>query len=377
MNDKEISQIRRRFKPEKHNITHIRGCYVNEQREIISAFDQAYGLLTEQESELYLSLFRRTLSGGLGKNLIDITFTTKQVADSDEHRLLTALKSSSLKDEEAVTTFYEKVMGNLVLEGNYLILLAHETYDVPFRGKDHINLEDASDTSFSYIVCAICPVKSTKPALLYDGMEKEFHNRATGWVVAPPELGFMFPAFDDRSTNIYNALYYAHNTVESHDDFTDALFQSETPLPATVQKDIFRNILGETLAEECDLKLVQAVHEQLAEKIEEHKNTKEGDLLVVSKSEIQSILKFCGVQESSVKEFDHRFDAEFGSDTVLSPKNIVDTKQLRINTPSVTIQVSTEHSDLIATRMIGGIKYIMISAEEGVEVNGVNIQITE
>ena len=41
MNEKEISEIRRRFRADKHNIAHIRGCYVNEKKEIIAQFDQS------------------------------------------------------------------------------------------------------------------------------------------------------------------------------------------------------------------------------------------------------------------------------------------------------------------------------------------------
>ena len=36
MTDKEISEIRRRFRPDRTNITHIAGCYVSDNREIIA-----------------------------------------------------------------------------------------------------------------------------------------------------------------------------------------------------------------------------------------------------------------------------------------------------------------------------------------------------
>ena len=154
MNEKEISEIRRRFRPDRSGISHIRGCYVNENREIVSQFDQSLGLMSQEESEKLLAILRRTLSGTLGKNLADITFSTQQVVDSEEHRLLMALRGSSLADEEAVQALFQRVISSLTLEGNYLILLAHDTYDVPYRAKDGERMDDASDRGVIPTSCA-------------------------------------------------------------------------------------------------------------------------------------------------------------------------------------------------------------------------------
>ena len=167
MNEKEIAEIRRRFRPDKNNITHVRGCYVNEKREIVSEFDPSLALMSQEESEKFLAILKRTLSGTPGKHLIDLSFTTQQVVDSDEHRLLMALRGSGLKDEAAVGEFFRRVIQGLALEGNYLILLAHDAYDVPYRSRDGETQADASSEVYSYILCSICPVKLTKPALSY------------------------------------------------------------------------------------------------------------------------------------------------------------------------------------------------------------------
>ena len=279
MNEKEVAELRRRFKPEKSNITHIRGCYVNEQRQIISQFNQSLGMMTQEESEKFLGILKRTLSGGLGKNLLELTFSNQQVIDSEEHKLLMALRDSSLKDEEAVEAFFQKAIQSVDLEGNYLILLAHDTYDVPYRGKDGEVQQDASDQVYSYILCCVCPVKLTKPALSYSVDANEFHNRAADWLVAPPELGFLFPAFDDRSANLYSALYYSRSVTEHQQAFVDAVFHCPLPLPAAEQKEIFQTILAETLADDCSYTLVQAVHDQFCDLIDEHAESREEEPL--------------------------------------------------------------------------------------------------
>ena len=375
MNEKEVAELRRRFKPEKSNITHIRGCYVNEQRQIISQFNQSLGMMTQEESEKFLGILKRTLSGGLGKNLLELTFSNQQVIDSEEHKLLMALRDSSLKDEEAVEAFFQKAIQSVDLEGNYLILLAHDTYDVPYRGKDGEVQQDASDQVYSYILCCVCPVKLTKPALSYSVDANEFHNRAADWLVAPPELGFLFPAFDDRSANLYSALYYSRSVTEHQQAFVDAVFHCPLPLPAAEQKEIFQTILAETLADDCSYTLVQAVHDQFCDLIDEHAESREEEPLALSKQEVKQVLAACGIDDSHVATFEEKYDAEFGADVVLSPRKLVDYKQLELRTPDVTIYVNPERGDLVETRIIEGVKYILIRADENVEVNGVNIHI--
>lgn len=375
MNEKEIAEIRRRYRPDKSNITHVHGCYVNESKEIIAEFDQSVGLMTQEDTEKILAILRKSLSGTLGKNLVDITFATRQVVDGDEHKLLMALRNSNLKDENALREFFQRAVGALSLEGNYMILLAHDTYDVPYRSKDDEKQSDASSEVYAYILCAVCPVKLTKPALSYSVHENEFHSLRADWVVSAPELGFLFPAFDERSTNLYNALYYTRDIAENHKEFVDRVFNSEIPLPAAVQKETFQAILEETLADDCCYEVVQAVQGQFCEMIAEHKESKEADPLVVSKGTVRQVLKSCGVADAHVEAFEARYDEGFGADASLSPRNLVDTKQMEVCTPDVTIRVKPERGDLLETRIIDGAKYILIRADEGIEVNGVTIKI--
>ena len=145
MIDKEIGEIRRHLRRERSNITAIYGCYVNENKEIIAQFRQSTGMMPENESDKYFALLRRTLSGSLGRNLIDITFKTSQVANSEEHKLLMDLRESKLGDDEKREQLCHKIIDNVVLEGNYLILLAYDAYDVPFKSKDDAFQKDSSE----------------------------------------------------------------------------------------------------------------------------------------------------------------------------------------------------------------------------------------
>ena len=377
MNTKEIGEIRRRLRRERSNITAIYGCYVNENKEIITEFRQSTGIMPENEADKYYALLRRALSGSIGKNLIDISFKTSQVAGSPEHQLLMDLRKSALKDDELRMTFYKKVMETVELEGNYLILMGCDTYDVPFKSKDDEMQKDASEETYTYLICAICPVKQTKPNLHYVAEEKVFHDGAMNQMVSAPAIGFLFPAFDNRSTNIYNALYYTHDTKQNQEAFVEAVFNTPIPKPAAEQKKSFEALLTTSLGEDCSLDVVQTVHDQLCQRIELHKESKVPDPLMVSKEDVKEVLESCGVSQEHMAKFSVDYDEVFGFEADLHPKNIIDNKRFEVKTPDVSIKVDPARSDLIETRIIGGVKYIMICADEDIEVNGVSIHVND
>ena len=374
MNLREIGELRRRFKPEKNAIGHIYGCYVGLRKEIISDLNESLALMPLEEAEKYLSLLKKALSGTLGKNLIDIVFSTKQVADSDEHRLLMSLRASELKDSGIRQAFYQKVIDSLDLEGeSYLILLAHDTYDVSFRGKDGEDQADASDQVFSYIVCAICPVKDGKIELGYYPGENEFHNYAAAKVVAQPELGFLFPAFDDRAANIYNALAYARRPDELHQEFLDAIFHTEPPMSAGEQREAFQSALTEALDGTCSLEVVQAVHSELTERIELHKQSRDPEPLTVTARDVGAVLSDCGADEKQVLKFCAKCNEQFGDGAALSPANLIEGSRFQVRTDEVIISVPPDQSYLVEARIIDGKRYLLVPVSDELEVNGMGV----
>ncbi len=376
MNQKELNELRRRLRPEKNAISRIYGCYVNGAREIVAELDTSLGTMPEEEAEQYLNLLKKTLSGGLGRSLTDIVFSTQQVMDSDEHRLLTALRDSELKDPEVRQEFYRKAIDALDFEdNNCLILLAHDRYDVPYRGRDGSGFADASEQVFSYILCCVCPVKDTKPHLHYDAHQREFHNRSAGQMVSPPELGFLFPAFDDRAANLYNALFYSRSTTECHQPFIDAVFRTEAPMAPEEQREAFQEALCEALGQERSFEQLQSVHQQLQDRILQHKESRDPEPLDLSIHEVSRVLENSGAEQEQVETFRELCGQSFGDGAALRPENLIDSKKFQLRTPEVTVTVDPERSALVETRLIQGRKYILIPADNGVEVNGVSVEI--
>ncbi|MCI9164553.1 MAG: DUF4317 domain-containing protein [Oscillospiraceae bacterium] len=376
MNQKELGELRRRFRPEKSAISRVYGCYVNSSREIVSFLDESLGRMAQEEAEKYLSLLKKSLSGTLGKQLIDIVFSTEQVMDSDEYRLLSALRESELKSGDIRQEFYRKVIESLDMgDSNYVILLAFDAYDVPQRGGD--GESSGSETVFRYVLCCVCPVKACRAELGYFPGENEFHSCSAGQIVSPPELGFLYPAFDGRAANLYNALFYTKSTGRLHQEFIDAIFRTEAPMSADEQRESFQEALREGLEEACSMEVVQSVHEQLRERMEAHREAKDQEPLSLSAGEVGRMLRQCGVEEERVEAFQAACGRRFGEGAALSPANLIDSKKFQVKTGEVTISVDPASSYLVESRTIDGVKYLLIPAGEGVEVNGMPVEIVK
>ena len=374
MTEKEIGELRRRFRPDRTNITTVCGCYASGSGEVLSTFRQTYSALSEQEQEKYLALFKRVLSGTPDRNRVGLAFRTAQVADSDEHRLFMRLRDSALADDEALNALYAKILESYRSEEQFVILLTHERYDVPMRTKDGGFSADG-DEVFSYVVCAVCPVKQSKEQLSFDADSRCFHLRSAGCAAGAPEVGFLFPAFDGRRTNLYECLYYTRSAADNHEELAKRLFDLEPPMPADEQQQTFTGLLSRTLDEQCSLDVVQAVREELSERIAAHKEQKSDEPLVISREEVGAVLQQNGVSDEHLAGFNVRFDEAFGTDAALSPRNLLDTKKMRLKTPDVVIQVNPERADLVETRILGGVPDILICADGGVELNGVTLNL--
>ncbi len=375
MNKKDLAEIRRRFNFEHNAITCIRGCYVQKGGEIISSFTKPMQALPREEAEKYLAIFRRTLSGEQGQNLLDVDFSPEQVMNGEEHRLLTALRDSALRDDETVEEMCRRLISSVHIEENYLILMMHDGYDVPFKGADGETDRERSDEVFRYILCAVCPVKLTRPALTYSSGDGEFHARESDWVVSAPALGFMFPAFDDRTCNIYGALLYTRDTSDANESFVTRIMGTEPAMPADTQKQTFNQLLEDSLGEECSLEAVQAVQSMVTERTGEAKKDKRAEAPVFSALDVRDALVDGGVSLGKADAFADAYEAEFGPRTVLSGANVAPKKQFEVRTPAVTIRVDPERSDLVETRVIDGHSYILIRADEDVTVNGVAVRL--
>lgn len=369
---KEISEIKRQFTPANCSISRICGCYVDGEKNKKTEFKEAFLSLPEEDMYKYFEILRKNLSGTLGKNLINLEFPLDAEMEGGPHEFLLKLRNSKLQDEELLDAFYDRIIETYEYVGNYLILLIHDAYDIPGRTSDGIDMEDASDEVYSYIMCCICPVDLSKPGLSYHELENTFSNRVRDWVVGMPELGFLFPAFNDRSTDLHSTLYYSKDANDLHDTFMEQLLGCPLPLPASYQKESFQAIIEETLGEACSYETIRTIHENLTEMMEEHKD--EPEPLVLDKYQVKSLLEHSGVEEEQLQDFDKTFDETAGERASIYAGNIVNTRAFEVKTPDVIVKVNPERTDLIETREIDGRQCLVIAIDGGVEVNGIVVK---
>lgn len=368
----EINEIKRLYTPNNCSITRICGCYVDGEKNKKTEFKEAFLSLPEEEIFKYFELLRKTLSGNIGKNLLNLEFPMDSEVSGGPQDLLLRLRDSKLKDDALLEEFYDRIIDSYEFVGNYLIVLIHDAYDVPGKTTDGLTMEDASDTVYEYIMCCICPVALSKPGLSYDAQSNEFHNRIRDWVVNMPESGFLFPAFNDRSADIHSTLYYSKNCEEPHPEFSQGILGCVLPLSAGGQKETFHAIIEETLGDNCEYEVVKSIHENLTEMIEEHKEIPEP--LTLNKKEVKQLLEKSGVEDEKLSDFDKLYDAAAGEDTALYVSNVANTRTFEVKTPDVVVKVNPERADLVNTMIVDGKRCLVIEINDQVEVNGINVR---
>jgi len=367
----EISEIKKLFTQNNCSITRICGCYVDGEKEKKTDFKQAFLALPEEEMFKYFEILRKTLSGTLGKNLLTLDFPLKTEEEGGTQEFLLQLRNSKLKDDTLLDAFYDKIIASYEYVGNFLILVIHDVYDVPGKTSDGIEMDDASDEIYEYIMACICPVNLSKPGLSYNALENTFQNRIRDWVVGMPEAGFLFPAFNDRGADLHSVLYYTKDADELKESFVNELLGCPLPLPAGGQKESFQALVEETLAETCSIEAVINIHERLNEMIEEHKE--DPVPLVLDKEEVKTVLADSGVSNEKLENFDKCFEATAGEGAELVVNNVVNTRNFEVKTPDVVVKVNPERIDLVQTKVIDGREYLLIALGSDVVVNGINI----
>lgn len=372
MTKQEISEIKKLLTQKKCSITRICGCYVDGEKNKKTEFGQAFLALPEEEMFKYFEILRKTLSGTLGKNLLTLDFPLKSEEPGGTQEFLLRLRDSKLKDDALLEEFYDKIIANYEFVGNYLILLIHDAYDVPGKTSDGIEMEDASDEVYEYILACICPVELSKPGLSYNAAENVFQNRIRDWVVTLPETGFLFPAFTDRAADIHSVLYYTKEAEDLKENFVEQLLDCPLPLSAGSQMETFQAIIEETLGDECDIEIVKNIHDRLTSMAEEHKE--EPAPVILAKNEVRTILSDSGVADRKLEEFDRHYDETAGESTSLLMNNVMNTRSFEVKTPDVVIKVKPERTDLVQTRSIDGRECLVIKLGGNVVVNGITVR---
>ena len=372
MNKKEVLEIRKQFTPANCAITRIAGCYVDHEKNKKMESKSAFLSLPEEEAFKYFDIFKKTLSGTMGKNMLNMEFPIDQEMPGGTQEFLMKLKASKLEDDMLLEEFYDKVIATYEYAENYYIILIHAMYDVPGRSSDNLEMFDASDEVYEYLVCSICPVSLSKAGLSYNAESNCIQDRIRDWVVDMPDKGFLFPAFNDRSTDIHGVLYYTKKSEDLQPELIEQLLGARMPMSANTQKETFQMLIEDTLGEDGDYETIRNIHDTLNDMIEEHKE--DPAPLQLDKTDVRKVFEKSGVSSEKMECFDQNYEETAGEKTSLLATNITETKKFQIETPDIVIKVNPERADLIETRVIDGRQCLVIAVDDHIEVNGVNVR---
>ena len=372
MTRKELNEIKSQYTLEDCGILRLCGCYVDGERNKITQFNENFLNLPEEEKHKYFDIFKKTLSGTPGKNLVDMKFNVDAYADEGARTFLMNLRDSGLKDDRLLNEFYDRIINNYSYVGNYLILLINQVYDIPAVATDNIEMDDASDEVYSYILCSICHVNLSKPGLGYDEEDNNFHDKKQNHMVDVPDVGFLFPAFNKRSADEDMTLFYTKDVSEFEDGLIDCLLDCAVPLPAKQQKETLTSLVNEALGEEADLEIVKNIHENLEQIIEEKKQESPAPVML-DKTEMKDLLEKSGVKEEKLENFEEHFEMAAGEHGKLVASNVSSGKKFEVKTPDVVIKINSDKTDIVSTQVIDGRQCLVIQIDERLEVNGISV----
>lgn len=329
MTKKDVLELKKRLKKNECTFTRMCGCYVNGEKNVVLNLEETFLNLKEEEFYKYLDIAKKTLSGTIGNNLLELEFPLEEESAGGRQQFLMALKASRLKDPELLETFYHLIIQSYDYAGNYLILLFHDAYDVMTKTSDNNKL-DESEEVYEYLLCAICPVTLTKPGLGYLEDENRIGPRYRDWVVNAPDTGFIFPAFTDRSSDIHSTMYYTKDAKEPHKEFMELVLGCPVKQTATEQKKVFQTILNNAISDdEKREKAMAEIQETLSQMMDDHAvfyDSKEEPLILTTDT-IQEVLNASGLPEEVAAKIETSYIEKFG-DTPPVAEHLVDNKLL-------------------------------------------------
>lgn len=333
MNKKEVLELKKRFKKDAATFTRVCGCYVDANHEKVCKFGNTFLNLEEDEFYKYLEIANKALSGTLGNNLLELHFPIEEEEVGGRQQILMALRDTKLQDDNLLDTFYDLVIDTFDHAGNYLIVLFHDAYDVMTRTSDNNNL-DESEEVYEYLICAICPVDLSKPGLGYLENEQRIGPRVRDWVVGAVDTAFLFPAFNDRSTDIHSTLFYTKNTKEPHSEFMANGLGCGIERTATEQKMAFHSIVRNVLGAEDEHtdEVLLDMQQNLSEMIDEYEKTHddEEDVFLLDKEVVGKLLADSNVTEEKAARIEKSVDEAFGEKPPAA-EHVIDSRALAQN----------------------------------------------
>lgn len=338
MNKKDIHELKRRFTKHGCTFTRMCGCYVDGERNKVIHITETFLNLEEEDFFKYLDIAKKVFSGTVGNNVLNLEFPLEEEKPGGKQQFLMGLRESKLKNDELLDAFYDMIIENYGYAGNYLILIFHDVYDVMKKTKDNLDL-DESEEVYEYLLCAICPVTLTKPALGYREDENCIRSRIRDWVVGMPDTGFVFPAFTERSTDIHSLMFYTRDVKKPHAELMEGGLGCGVRLTMAEKKITFENIVkdvigdGDNKSEILYMDIQDNLNDRVCQYMDrtaDEENASDTPPLILTTREVSEVLMESGLTEDQTAAIEKNYEETFGDD-LPEAGNLVDAKLVEAN----------------------------------------------
>lgn len=386
LNKKDIANIRKEFKLDNYrmNIREIFNVYVKkESGEIYHHISQPFQMLEQEAQELFLTNFKKVLTGSLDTKLFQLKFK-QDVEDSAQRILFNGLHMASTDWKESMLQIVEKMFSHSVYEFDTVVTFIRGEYRKATRKRDMVTEEGGDDETFSshFILCSVNKTDQPKKALLFDYIEKEFKsNNAVDPIInlTSPLSGFMFPTFSDNSADVNHILYCSGKANQPDITFIEEVLHCEDIITAVEDKDSFELILKTVIGDEVDSKVISSVYEEIDKLVQENNEDEESEIEspMLDYRDVERILTVSGVENVDTARVEHAFKAVVADETHEFKASSILPKTIKIETKIATVSIDPKELGNVKYITFNGKQCLLLEVNEDVVVEGFRLEESE
>ena len=385
MNKKDIANIRKQFKLDNYllQIKEIFNVYVKKETgEIYHQISQPFQMLEHEAQELFLTNFKKVLSGHLDAKLFELKFR-RDVEGSTQTILFEGLRTDSPDEwQENMLQIVEKMFAHAVYEFDTVVTFIRGEYRMATKKRDLESEQGGDDEVYSseFILCSLNKTDQPKKALLFDYIEKEFKsNNAVDPIInlTAPLSGFLFPAFNENAADVNHILYYGGKVNQPDESFIEQVLNCEEIITAVEDKDSFEQILKLVMGDEVDSRVISNVYEEIdkiVQEYEENEDSDESESPMLDSRDIEHILEISGVEDVDTAKVEHAFKSVVDDEKhEIKATNIL-PKAIKINTKVADLSISPKELKNMQYITYNGKRCLLIEIDEDVIVEGFKLE---
>ncbi|MDE6619584.1 MAG: DUF4317 domain-containing protein [Lachnospiraceae bacterium] len=198
VNREDMLELTRRMTPKRNCFSRIAGAYFDEEGFVDGTFNRHFLKLSAKDIETNLRLAKTVPFSETNKNLIYHPFSRDDEKAGHTWQILMGLKDCELKNDALLELFYEFIGEKYITDKPFAVRILYGSYDIPIKAKDKESLWESEEV-YKFIICTFC-------SLLDD------------YEAGPPDCGFLFPAFIDRSADIHGVMVYQADEKHPHEE---------------------------------------------------------------------------------------------------------------------------------------------------------------